>query len=124
MTHEKIKILIVDDDPVLLEIYCDLFQSNDFIILSATSAEDALEIYKANLNIHLIISDSHMKKMSGIDFLNILVSEYKTIPYFYLATGDVDQSDASIIALGGHGVLQKPFDIDSTIIKFKTMLKF
>ena len=123
MDKDKIIILLVDDEPSLLDIYCDLFELEGFTVLSAASAEDALEIYKANLNIDIIISDSHMKALSGLDFLKILKAEYKTIPYFYLATGDSDQNEKTIIDLGGHGVLQKPFDIDSAIVKFKNMLK-
>lgn len=64
-----------------------------------------------------------MEPMSGIDFLKTLVAKYKTIPLFYLATGDIEQNEDSIIALGGHGILYKPFDIDSIIIKFNNILK-
>jgi CheY-like chemotaxis protein len=119
LTNEKIQILIVDDEPDLLEMYTEVFESEGFLVHGAPSALVALELFKANSSIQLIISDSHMKGMTGLEFLKTLIEIYKTIPHFYLATGDMDQSEESIKSLGGHGLVLKPFDVDEIIIKIK-----
>ena len=78
---------------------------------------------KKNKNIKLIISDSNMREMSGLDFLRSLKELYKTIPIFYIVTGDLDHSEENIKLLGGHGLVLKPFDLDEILIKIRADLK-
>lgn len=123
MADEKILILVVDDEKELLEIYQDVFELEGFRVLTAISALLALETYKNNLDIRVIISDSHMPGMSGIDFLKALTSTYQKIPLFYLSTGEVEQGEEDIKLLGGSGLILKPFNLDELVIKIKNDLK-
>lgn len=119
MNTQKVKILIVDDDAEILEMYRELFEIEGFDVRVASSAIYGLDVYKQNSNIQLIISDSHMKEMSGIDFLKSLKASYETIPIFYLVTGDIDQSEDVVKSAGGHRLVLKPFDLDEILIKIK-----
>ena len=119
MSAQKVKILIVDDDAEILEMYRELFEIEGFDVKVSASPIDGLDVYKQNNNIQLIISDSHMKEMSGIDFLKSLKASYETIPVFYLVTGDIDQSEEVVKSAGGHGLILKPFDLDEILIKIK-----
>lgn len=123
MQTSKIRILIVDDDFEMLEMYRDLFEIEGFEMVASSSPLEALEIYKNNKNIKIIISDSNMREMSGLDFLRSLKELYKTIPIFYIVTGDLDHSEESIKLLGGHGLVLKPFDLDEILIKIRADLK-
>ncbi len=123
MQTSKIRILIVDDDFEMLEMYRDLFEVEGFEMVTSSSPIEALEIYKKNKNIKLIISDSNMREMSGLDFLRSLKELYKTIPIFYIVTGDLDHSEENIKLLGGHGLVLKPFDLDEILIKIRADLK-
>jgi DNA-binding response OmpR family regulator len=107
-------ILIVDDEQDLLEMYLDFFEMENFKVFSALSAKLGLEILAANPDIQVIISDSHMHGMSGLEFLNVLFKQ-KSSQLFYLATGDLDQSDEEIKKLNGTGLLLKPFDMNEVI---------
>jgi DNA-binding response OmpR family regulator len=109
-------ILIVDDEQELLEMYQDFLELEGFTVFSALSAILGNEILKANPQIQVIISDSHMPGMSGLEFLK-LVSMLPSKPLFYLATGDIDQSKESIVQLGGTGLIAKPFDINEVITR-------
>jgi CheY-like chemotaxis protein len=122
-SNEKKLILFVDDEAEILEMYRELFEADGFGVLTAGSAIEALEIYKKNQNIKLIISDSKMKEMSGLDFLKTLKVLYKTIPVFYLATGDPDISEDFIKSVGGNGLLLKPFDLDEILVTINKCFK-
>lgn len=117
--NEKIPILIVDDELELLEMYREIFEMDGFHVLVASSAIEGLEIFKNNQGIKLIISDSNMGDMSGIDFLKNLKSIYQTIPLFYLSTGAFEQTEEYVKSLGGHGLMLKPFDLDEILIKIR-----
>lgn len=120
---DKILILIVDDEEELLEMFKDFFEISGFDVLTATSANEALQVYKSNQNIRLIISDSEMQAMTGLDFLKNLKELYTKIPLFYLSTGSIEKSDEDVKLLGGTGLFLKPFDIDEILIRIKNDLK-
>lgn len=116
---DKIPILIVDDEVDLLDMFRDLFEMDGFDVTTATSGKEAIEAYRNNLNIKLIISDSNMGEMSGIEFLKTLKATYDQIPIFYLSTGSFEQTEEYVKSLGGAGLFLKPFDLDEILIKIK-----
>jgi DNA-binding response OmpR family regulator len=119
LSDEKVSILIVDDELDLLDMYRELFEMDGFEVYTASSAMEGMETYKNNKKIRLIISDSNMGDMSGIDFLKQLKSTYGSIPIFYLSTGAFEQTEDYIKSIGGQGLVLKPFDLDEIINKIK-----
>lgn len=107
-------ILIVDDENDLLLMYNEVFLMENFKVFTASSATQGLELLTSNPDIQIIISDSHMHGMSGVEFLSE-VSKLQVNILFYLATGDLDQREEEIINLGGTGLLIKPFDMDEVM---------
>lgn len=63
------KLLIVDDDPDILDSMLDLLQDEGFNVKTATSGEEALELF-SEFNPAVIISDMKMSGMSGLQLLN------------------------------------------------------
>src|SRR5206468_6909997 len=47
------KVLIVDDQPDVLEVTCELFRSLGFEVLTANSGEDAVQVLQRTPDIHL-----------------------------------------------------------------------
>jgi DNA-binding NtrC family response regulator len=116
-------ILIVDDENDLLEMYIELFEFEGFKVLTAASANEAIKIYRDNSLIDLIISDSNMGAVSGLDFLKMLKDNNNEIPPFYLATGAFDYTEIEIQKRGATRLILKPFDIDDILEKIKLDLK-
>lgn len=123
MSIDHVSLLIVDDEKDLLEMYRELFEMDGFIVYTASSAMEALEVYQAHKEIKLIISDANMGDMSGLDLLKALKKNEQTIPVFYLATGAMEQTEEDIKALGGTGLVLKPFDLDEILLRIKRDLK-
>lgn len=119
MIKEKISILIADDEIDLLEMYRELFESDGFQVYTAKSATEALEIFNQHQDISLIISDSNMGDVSGLELLKTLKATYQTIPVFYLATGAMEITEDEIKSHGGHGLVLKPFDLDEILLRIK-----
>ncbi len=65
---EEIKILCVDDEPNVLNALKRLFLDEPYIILTATSGQEGLEIIEKE-DVQIIISDYRMPGMNGVDFL-------------------------------------------------------
>jgi DNA-binding response OmpR family regulator len=117
------KILIVDDESDLLEMYVDFLSSEGLKVSAASSGEDALEKLKSEGPFDLIISDSNMGKISGFDLFNKIKAESDVLPLFYLSTGDVSIDEKDLINKGMTRLLIKPFDLDEIVAKIKLDLK-
>jgi len=65
------KILLIDDDPVLLKLYSTRLMSDNHEVSTANNGEAAIEILK-NLNPDLIVADLLMPKLNGFSFLEYL----------------------------------------------------
>ncbi len=62
------KILLVDDDPFILQAFQRTLRKH-FDISTASSGLEALELIKGNGPFALVVSDLNMPGMSGIEFL-------------------------------------------------------
>ncbi len=70
MEGEKKKILIVDDDNFLLDMYALKFSQNDFEVYTSTSGLHALEKIKGGLLPDIILMDIIMPEMDGLEVLS------------------------------------------------------
>ena len=69
MEGEKRKILIVDDDSFLLDMYALKFSQNNFEVYTASNGLQVLEKLKAGLKPDVILMDIIMPEMDGFEML-------------------------------------------------------
>jgi CheY-like chemotaxis protein len=69
------KVLIVDDDKFLLEMYARKFQKVGFKISTALSGVDAIEQIKNGDNPDIFVFDLIMPKMDGIELIETVKKE-------------------------------------------------
>ncbi|MEK7531729.1 MAG: response regulator [Patescibacteria group bacterium] len=113
MAHEGKKILIVDDDKFLLDMYSVKFREKGYEVEVAYGGQEALDKLSAGLNPAVILLDVVMPTISGLDVL-------KKIREGTLA------KDAVIIVLSNQGQQSdvdaaKDFGIDGYIVKASTI---
>lgn len=75
MEGEKKKILIVDDDMFLLDMYALKFSQNNFDVYTDDSGAGALEKLKGGLQPDIILADILMPEMDGFEMLEKINSE-------------------------------------------------
>ncbi|MDD4803597.1 MAG: response regulator [Candidatus Paceibacterota bacterium] len=117
--NEKKKILIVDDDKFLLNMYSMKFDKNGFEVKVASGAMDAIDILKNGYKPEIILMDLIMPVMDGF-------SMYETIKKENLAPGALavmltNQGLVSDInrakELGVHGYIVKATTIPSEVVE-------
>ena len=69
MEGGKRKILIVDDDNFLLDMYALKFSQNNFEVYTAMSGAQAIEKLKGGLSPHVMLMDIIMPEMDGFEML-------------------------------------------------------
>lgn len=75
MEGEKKKILIVDDDSFLLDMYALKFSQNNFEVYTAPSGVHALEKLKGGLVPDILLMDIIMPEMNGFETLEEMNKE-------------------------------------------------
>lgn len=69
MDGEKKKILIIDDDAFLLDMYALKFSQNNFEVHTASGGLQALDKLRGDLKPEIILSDLIMPEMDGFEML-------------------------------------------------------
>ena len=75
---KKRKILVVDDDEYIRDAFQEAFILEGYDVQAAGSAEEALEIMKAEI-IPVLFLDLKLPGMNGIELCQILKKKYPTI---------------------------------------------
>jgi len=124
MQDGKFVILCIDDDPDILESLKVVLEANDYIVVTAPSAEDGLHEYR-QVNPDLIIVDLMMEEIdSGTSFVKELQALGNQAPIYMLSsTGDSLSSLTDYSQLGLTGVFQKPLNPDVLLMLLKRKLK-
>ncbi len=68
---QPVKLLIVDDEPVILKSLSALFESTGYTIYCASSAQEAIQLMEQEL-CHIVVSDIKMPNMTGNELLRYL----------------------------------------------------
>lgn len=80
------QILVVDDDPLYLELVHDIFATRNIDVLRARSVQEALSLLSSSLP-SFVISDFQMPDMNGIDFHRLLCNDarLKEVPFAFVS---------------------------------------
>lgn len=75
MEGEKRKILIVDDDSFLLDMYALKFSQNNFEVYTAGNGKQALEKFQGGFCPEVMLIDIIMPEMTGFEVLEKISTE-------------------------------------------------
>ena len=118
MIKNKPSVVIIDDEPDLLEICADAFEMEDYQVLTASDGLKGLDLITSH-NVDVIISDSFMPEMTGLELLANLKSKGSSYPLFYLSTGAIDLTEEELKEKGATGLISKPFDLGEILERIK-----
>jgi two-component system, response regulator FlrC len=107
-------ILVVDDDEGIRENIVDLLGSEDYRVVSAADATEALRVLESE-KIDLLLTDFQMPGPSGVELIEAARKKDAALPvilmtaylYVYDQLGDDRKRDITI--------LRKPFDADQVL---------
>ncbi len=124
MGNFRYKILLVDDEPDILEFLTYNLRSEGYKIYTADNGAGAIEIAK-KINPHLILLDIMMPEMDGIETCRQLrkINSLKyTIIAFLTARGE-DYSQIAGFESGGDDYIKKPVKTKVLLSRIKALLK-
>ncbi|PIQ23276.1 DNA-binding response regulator [bacterium (Candidatus Blackallbacteria) CG17_big_fil_post_rev_8_21_14_2_50_48_46] len=116
------KILIVEDEPDILNLLEKILQEENYDVLKAMTAEAGLEIIEGTLPT-AIVADINLPGMSGLDFCKRVKSTHPEIPVLFLS-GLSDEFDKVLgLELGAEDYITKPFNVREFKARIKVILR-
>jgi len=117
------KILIVDDEPEMVNMLKMRFEANNYEIASANDGEEALKKVE-EFTPDLIILDLMLPKIDGYKVCTMLKQDekYKKIPILMLTARSLHLDKVVGIECGAEGYVTKPFDAEVLLEKVRGLL--
>ena len=117
------RILLVDDEPMILEVGQEILKALGYDAITAGSGEKALEIYTNEMNnIDLIVIDMIMPNMSGGELFDHLVAINPDVKVLLASGYSIEGEAREILNRGCRGFIQKPFSISEFSKKLRKIL--
>jgi len=115
------RILIVDDDPNILNSISTLLIDEDFVVSTVENGEKAVELLK-NGNFDLVLTDLVMGKVDGIDVLKV-AKEQNSDTRVIILTGFREMNSAiDSLRLKADDFLLKPCESDELLLRMSNCL--
>jgi len=106
---EKYRLLVVDDDPMIVELLLMRLEALGYEVRSAANGELAHELAKA-FQPHVILCDVVMPKMDGPTLCRRMRAEQNDVPFIFLTAKGQPRDKVEVLSAGGDDYLVKPFD--------------
>ena len=116
------KILIVDDEPGIVQFLKDGLEANMYVVESASDGERGAFLGRTG-NYDLIILDYLLPKMNGAEALTEIRSEKKHVPVLMLTVKSELPEKNEAFALGADDYLTKPFLFEELLLHVRALLK-
>ncbi|MBN1452244.1 MAG: response regulator transcription factor [Anaerolineales bacterium] len=115
------KILLVDDEPEILEICRDYLKAASYEVVTAKDGVQGLSIFRRERP-DLIVLDLMMPEMDGLDLCRAIRRE-SNVPIIML-TARVEETDKLIgLELGADDYMTKPFSPRELVARVKVVLR-
>lgn len=124
MEKNQIKILLVDDEPDILEIVGYNLKKEGYDIYTAENGLEAVEQAK-NIKPHLILLDVMMPEMDGVEACEKIreIPEMKNVIISFFTARGEDYSQVAGFDAGADDYITKPIKPKLLISKIKSLLR-
>lgn len=117
----KAKILVIDDDPFIIQYYkCHFGQLEKAEVKYCESGAQAIEISK-DFTPDIIIMDYSLPDITGLELTSIFVMQYPAVIVIAISGADRKDLESSMLELGAISFLKKP--VNSRVL-FLTVQNF
>lgn len=122
MTEERTRVLVVDDEPSLVDAVATSFRYEGFDVTEATTGHAALAAARQS-DPQLVILDVMLPDLDGFEIARRLRAEGISTPILFLTARDTLEDKAEGFEAGADDYLTKPFSLAELIMRSRAILR-
>ncbi len=111
------KILVIDDEELIIKSLKKLLEKNGFIVFVAKNGYDALVITEEE-QFDLIIADIRMPGINGVDAVSAILEKenFRNVPIVFITGYSDEEIKKKAAKLKPLAYISKPFDIEELAV--------
>jgi two-component system, OmpR family, response regulator VicR len=121
MMAARIKVLLVEDEPLLARITRDSLESRGFEVRHAADGREGLMLYE-EIRPDILVLDVMMPQMDGFRMAAELRKRDKLVPIIFLTARSQVEDVIKGFEIGGNDYLRKPFSMEELIVRIKALV--
>ncbi|HEX6796485.1 MAG TPA: response regulator transcription factor [Ktedonobacterales bacterium] len=121
MADDKLTVLVVDDEPAIVELLRDFLEAEGFGVETARDGREALSALD-RAPVACVLLDVMMPDLSGFDVCR-RVREHSDVPLLFLSARDGDMDKIRGLGLGGDDYIVKSATPGEVVARVKAVLR-
>ena len=121
-SQNPVKVLVVDDEPNIVELLTVSLKFQGFDVRTASSGTEALRVAR-EFDPDAYILDVMMPGMDGFELLTKLRNEGLDGPVLYLTAKDAVEHRIHGLTIGADDYVTKPFSLEEVITRLRVILR-
>lgn len=119
--NDKLKVLVVDDDPRMVKTICDILLLKGYEAVPAFSGEEAVEMVNA-AKWNCVLMDIKMPGIDGIEALKIIKAAAPALPVLLMSAYATGEQAEEAKREGAFTIFTKPVDLQ-LLLSFLSILR-
>jgi two-component system, OmpR family, response regulator len=119
---KEARLLVVDDEPNILELLSASLRFAGFDVATATNGNDALRV-AASYRPDLVVLDVMMPGLDGFEVVRRMRKDEQRVPVLFLTAKDATEDKVVGLTLGGDDYITKPFSLEEVIARIRAVLR-
>lgn len=123
MEEQKVKILVAEDERMLLKTMSFFLEKKGFVVVPATDGDMAISLLRKE-PFDLVITDINMPYASGMEILHLIRDELKLLtPVIVLTSVGLESTALNAFDLGASEFITKPFSLPVLAARIENLLR-
>ena len=121
-SNPEAKLLVVDDEPNILELLATSLKFAGFEVVTAANGRDAITRAQEE-SPDLAVLDVMLPDLDGFAVTRKLRAEGRTFPIVFLTAKDDTEDKVQGLTVGGDDYVTKPFSLDEVVARIRAVLR-
>ncbi|MEZ4828910.1 MAG: response regulator [Bacteroidia bacterium] len=121
---DRIRILIVDDEPINHQVLKNYLRDSHYQVFSAMNGSEAMDILSRETSLDLVLLDVMMPRMSGYEVCRLIRERFlpSELPIIMITARNQVSDMVQGLNIGANDYLSKPFSRDEFLARLNTHL--
>jgi two-component system OmpR family response regulator len=121
-TATKARLLVVDDEPNIVELLSAALRYAGFEVATATSGNEALQVAE-RWKPDLLVLDVMLPDLDGFSVVRQLRGRRRAVPVVFLTAKDANEDKVMGLTVGGDDYVTKPFSLEEVVARLRGLLR-